>query len=88
MDRYTLLYIKLTSSKVLLCSPRNYTQNCVITYTEKESDIYIYIYICVCVCVCESLLCTLETDPVLQINYTSINRKFKKSGDEQGINWN
>ena len=84
MDRYTLLYIKLISSKVLLCSPRNYTQYRVITYTEKESEIYI----CVCVCVCESLCCTLGTDTALQINYISINRNFKKPGDKQGISWN
>ena len=45
VSRYTLLYIKQITNKVLLYRTGNYTEHLVITYNWKQSEkVYIYIY--------------------------------------------
>ena len=58
IDIYTLLYIKETANKDLLCSIRNSSQYCIIIYIGKESkNEWIYDI--------NPLCCTPETNTIL-----------------------
>ena len=67
MDMYTLLYLKLITSKDLLCSTWNSAQ-CVVDWMGGVQGR-------VAMCMAESLRSSLETVTTLLITYTPIQNK-------------
>ena len=62
-------------------STGNYIQFPVINHNGKNMKMNV----CVCVCVCVSLCYTWETNKILEINYTSIQKKGQNSKSKKKI---